>query len=76
MATVTNNTVHNRILVMIGGSATASTGTAALLSIANLNTPVLHFELDDNETITSINLFLRSDVSGAVTNYKKTITTS
>jgi len=76
MATVSSKTLGNQIITCIGGTATATTGTAAVVSIANVNIPVLHFEIDDGETITSINLFLRTDQSGVVTNYKKTITTS
>ena len=73
MATVSQNVVHEKVLVMVGGSATATTGTAALISIQNINVPVLHFEVDDGETMTSINLFLRTAISGVVTNYKTTI---
>lgn len=73
MATVNAFTVGNQIITCIGGSATATTGHAALISIQNKNVPVLHWEVDDGETITSINLFLRTDQSGVITNYKTTI---
>ena len=76
MATVSQFIPHQKVLVMVGGSATATTGDAALLGIQNPEIPVLHFEVDDGETITSINLFLSSAVSGVLTNYKKTFTTS
>ena len=76
MATVSNKILGNQIITCIGGTATATTGDAAKVSIGNINIPVLHWEVDDGETITSINLFLRTDISGVTTNYKKAITIS
>ena len=76
MSTTTSIITGQKILTVIVGTATATTGDAALLGIQNPGVPVIHFEVDSGNTITSINWFLSTDNSGTLTNYKKIITTS
>lgn len=72
MATVTaGNAVKGEgVLYMLGGTNTATTGDAALFSIQNINKPVLHYQIDDGETVDTVILFLRTDVTGVATNFR------
>lgn len=65
-----NSVKGDNIAYMLGGTSTATTGDAALFSIQNLNRPVLHYDLEDDETVNAIRLFLRTDVTGVVTNFR------
>ena len=64
------------MLTLIGGSTTTTTGDGALYSIQHLNQPVIQFALTTTSTLDSVNLYLRSDATGTVTNFKAIVTIS
>ena len=76
MALAGKGPTGNQILYMLGGTTTASTGDGALFAAQHLNSPVVQWAITTTSTTDSINLYLRSDVSGTVTNYKSIVTIS
>lgn len=74
MALAGKGPTGNQILYLLGGTTTASTGDGALFASQHLNSPVLQMAITTTSTLDSVNLYLRSDVSGTNTNYKAIVT--